>query len=388
MSHSLQRESWGFRARTLIVLLGLAAALVPASVDAQGTACDGNFHIVHELERGWLNAVDFTAEGEGWAVGADWMGADPDRQYGAPFVVRFDENSLDTSTFPSEPDRDAEFTDVDAITSSEAYLVGYGNDGGGQAHAFIYQWDSHAWVRMAIPSPGDSTWLRGVVAVGPNEVWAVGEMKVEGRFSFRTFILRYDGTSWERVFAPNPGGRYLSLQDVDATSPTQVWAVGHWGNQYPLLLRWNGLEWEKARMRGLDFKSDESFDSIDAVTPRDIWVVGNGRDRSLALHRVGKRWIRTRFHDVSGEPWLHGVAAGPTAVWTVGHWLVREQVYGNFAARWDGSWEEAEVEGRQVGELDDVAVDPDGNAWAIGGVGTPGGEGYDTVEVIEKACTP
>ncbi len=63
------------------------------------------------------------------------------------------------------------------------------------------------------------TGLRGVDALGPNDVWAAGS-DLNG-----TLIEHWNGTSWRVMPDPGPG----TLLDIEALSPTDVWVVGERG---------------------------------------------------------------------------------------------------------------------------------------------------------------
>jgi hypothetical protein len=104
------------------------------------------------------------------------------------------------------------------------------------------------------------TWLTGVVAVTPTDVWAVGGTWVERASGdppagvFRTLIEHWDGTSWQVAPSPNPG-RVAVVRS-----------------------RW-----------GKEPASSNQLYGIAAVSANDIWAVGE-HARALQSHRHRKRW--------------------------------------------------------------------------------------------------
>src|SRR5204863_9080606 len=72
-------------------------------------------------------------------------------------------------------------------------------------------YDGKSWT--VVPSPNQSTAanadndLRGVAAVGPNDVWAVGMYQNEQTaiHQHRTLAEHWDGTSWSILSSPSPG---------------------------------------------------------------------------------------------------------------------------------------------------------------------------------------
>jgi hypothetical protein len=60
-----------------------------------------------------------------------------------------------------------------------------------------------------------------VAAVGPNDVWAVGDHTS----SYQVVTEHWDGTGWSIV--PNPAvGNYSFLDGVAAVNANDVWTVG------------------------------------------------------------------------------------------------------------------------------------------------------------------
>ncbi len=106
-------------------------------------------------------------------------------------------------------------TDIWAVGDQENPLIGEG----GTYDSVTEHWDGSAWTVVGLALQ-DSV-LRGVVATGPANAWAV-----DGSGLMRT--QHWDGATWSVVSAPNPGTG-SGLQGVAAVSAGDIWAVG-WTN--------------------------------------------------------------------------------------------------------------------------------------------------------------
>jgi hypothetical protein len=97
---------------------------------------------------------------------------------------------------------------------------------------FTLHWNGTAW--SEVPSPNPSTaasatnQLRSVVAVSPDNVWAVGmyENEQTNIHQHRTLVLHWNGIGWSIVSSPQPG-RTSELNAATAT-PGRVFAAGVW----------------------------------------------------------------------------------------------------------------------------------------------------------------
>jgi hypothetical protein len=109
-------------------------------------------------------------------------------------------------------------------------------------------------------------WITDIDASSPTNVWAVGiAPKIVGKGAI---VLRYDGKSWARV--PFPVDARLTYLRV--RSPTEAWATSYDG----LLFRWDGKIW-----KGVQLNTKERLLS-PTVTPDDVVRVLAGPDTVLA----------------------------------------------------------------------------------------------------------
>jgi hypothetical protein len=186
--------------------------------------------------------------------------------------------------------------------------------------------------------------------------------------------------SWSTVASPNevPGDNYL--YGVDSLGASDVWAVGAFsfprgGTRHGLVLRYDGVAWRSVPRTGLP--GDEGLRAVDAVSPADVWVVGERRvgiigSATVAAHWNGTAW--TREPTPNGNPAsinnLNGVAAAGGTVWAVGTFVDPNSSINRrklILQRTGGSWRVAAAP--TVAAYEHLAaVDATGlaDAWAVG----------------------
>jgi hypothetical protein len=203
-----------------------------------------------------------------------------------------------------------------------------------------------------------------VVAIAPNDVWAVGFddilVRHGGETTPRTLIEHWDGRSWSLVPSPNVGDG-SDLQSVSAVSGTDIWAVGasyrgfgERARSRALVEHWDGTAW--TIVPGPTIHSGQptpSIDTVAAIDPNDIWVAG----------RYVFRWNGTVWSPIpSPGPILALAARGPREVWAAGDSL----------SRWDGrNWRKVSVGPGLPKEstYNAVGVTRTGVVWTVGGLG-------------------
>ncbi len=190
-----------------------------------------------------------------------------------------------------------------------------------------------AWGVVPSPNRGNlDNELKGLATVSATDAWAVGEYNpgvpptVTGR---RTLIEHFDGSSWTLAPSPNPswsGMDLATLEDVDAVSATDVWAVGYSEDFASLRLNtlvehWDGARWSIVPSPNPAGKNQPNqLFGVAVVTSDDVWAVGQ-RDlggRALILHWDGTAWSAVT-NPCGRYALLRGVSAlSATDVWAVG----------------------------------------------------------------------
>jgi hypothetical protein len=121
--------------------------------------------------------------------------------------------------------------------------------GGGNSGPVVEHFNGSQWSLVSIPHPSGG-YLDDVTALSPTNVWAVGS---QGLSATRTLVMHYDGKSWTVVPSPNPSERADAdndLRGVAAVGPNDIWAVGMYQNEQTaihqhrtLAEHWNGTSW-------------------------------------------------------------------------------------------------------------------------------------------------
>jgi hypothetical protein len=233
---------------------------------------------------------------------------------------------------------------VAAVSSSDVWAVGFaGSNNLNESRTLIERWNGSAWSVVPSPNPGSTracngfnsgNMLNAVSGVSTKDVWAVG-------FSFscstllRPLILHWNGKRWKAV--PSPAlntNDNAALNGVVAFAKDNVWAVGYQpatnGAVLTLVEHWNGTSWSVVPSPQLS-STGSVLTSVAAVSPSDIWAVGDSVDapttsvQTLVEHYDGRTWkviaspnpLPKAFLDQNVLVSVHAVSA--SNVWAVGH---------------------------------------------------------------------
>ena len=137
---------------------------------------------------------------------------------------------------------------VDGVTGTstrDIWAVGSTSNG---RETSLRHWDGASWTVVpgaAIPLPSSggrqqrSTGLAAAVSLAAGDVWAVGRAQYAD-FSRRALIEHWDGSAWRLVAGPTASGS--SLLGVAAVGPSNLWAVGQAGGG-TLIAHYDGSAW-------------------------------------------------------------------------------------------------------------------------------------------------
>ena len=155
----------------------------------------------------------------------------------------------------------------------------------------VEHWDGTSWNQVAVPSGGFG--LNAVVAPSATDVWGFGPSRN---------AVHWDGASWHRVLLPLPqGSGFGEFAGASALSPDDIWAVGdvsrNHGATQALIDHWNGSRWQN--ILGPP-KNRYSLTGVAAISAKNVWAVGEtgfssttgGGLRTLTIHWNGKSWKR------------------------------------------------------------------------------------------------
>lgn len=312
--------------------VGGAATLAAAPL-AQASAVQS--HSAAALVSPHVTGVTETSSTTGWAVGfsVPSTGAQP-------LILRWSGTALTPATSPS-PGADGELFGVSADSASDGWAVGhYYKTGNNVAQTLLVHWNGTAWKQFTSPNPGTSSNdLFSVKAFSPNNAWALGTYE-DPPATESMLILHWNGKTWAQVPAPNTSslGTSPSLISITSSSAKDIWAAGTIYNSSnvprTLLLHFNGSTWTHVTSPDPGTVSD-TLDAVSATSPTNAWAVGqygntvNGAtvSQTLLLHWNGKTWTHVASPKLTGTtiyPNLYSVSAdSATDAWAVGnYWAV------------------------------------------------------------------
>jgi hypothetical protein len=385
----------GLAALFLAVLVG--AALVSVAVGTSPAAaltCDGQWqqaqsedHSQQYGEIDSLNGVAALSSGDQWAVGS-WL--EYPSAYSFHTLVEHRDATSGAWTLVSSPTLplNSYLYGVAGAAPDDVWAVGGTDQSGPPYSTLVEHWDGTSWSNVPAASfPGV---LYAVAALGSNDVWAVGTENYPGR----GLIEHWDGSTWTATYL-----RFNALlRGLTAVGPRTLWAVGQrYGRRNPfgdttLTLRFNGNAWSQVPspnpLSGND--TDQNWlTSVSAFSASDVWAVGRygnhdlgPLDQTLIEHWNGSRWTVVASPNPGGpsvDNDLWGVVAvGSGDVWAVGGVgaFLNPQFSSPLALHWDGStWTQSGVSAPAAGEL-------------LAAAGEPGGAGISATGDTVKPAQP
>jgi hypothetical protein len=259
--------------------------------------------------------------------------------------------------------------------------------------SLILRWDGNAWTPAPHPRFARNHALRGVAAPGANDAWAVGTRQVASG-GLVTLVEHWDGTNWSTVASPNPNpGGLNELAGVAAvpSAPGTIWAVGSYSRPnanfgtLKLILRRTGGSWQA--LPSPTFTPEDHLEAVDATGPTDAWAVGwgstspfGGTAVGIALRWNGSSWTSVPIPQPS-PIMLFGVAAlAPNDVWAVGHTYLGGPHWIPLVLHWNGTtWSRATIPAfPSGGQLRDVVALSPSNVYAVG----LDGEGFNARTLV------
>lgn len=131
------------------------------------------------------------------------------------------------------------WTSMHAVSSTDVWVVGQWGSGSG-AYARARHFDGQVWTDISFGGAFDSGWyLTGVSAASSSSVWAVGLTVGNGSVTDLPpgpLVVSYNGVDWT-IDRTLPTSSYL--RGVWAAAPDDVWAVGDAGT----ILHFDGTDW-------------------------------------------------------------------------------------------------------------------------------------------------
>jgi hypothetical protein len=260
------------------------------------------------------------------------------------------------------------FSGVIALTPNDVWAVGAYGIQGAQAWQLIEHWDGMNWTLVTTPPLNTPNELLAGSAASANDVWAVGGYNSGGE----ALIQHWDGTTWQVIPNPNPGSfnRFFS---VSAISSNDAWAVGitsNGGLNQTLVEHWNGTSWQVIPSPNIPDQHNQ-LNGVTAVpgAPNELWAVGEAGPSALILHWDGSVWSIVPAPSAGIVPRLMSVVAiSANDVWAVG-WTSNDAVPITLTEHWDGSTWSVVPSPNPSGTFNHLwgvtALTPN-NIWAVG----------------------
>lgn len=213
------------------------------------------------------------------------------------------------------------------ISPTDAYAAG---DSSSTAQGFIEQWNGTSWSLLTLPDPNNdlNTYLDAVSASSASNVWAVG-IELTGTTAanerYQTYSLHWNGSAWAIVPMPLLTGSDHLLQyqfnSIDAISPTNVWAVGDSGDNVgeggtptaTVIEHYNGTSWSIVPSPAAG--TAPTLTGVSASSAGNVWAVGYDTPagattpQTLTLNWNGSAWSTVSSPDVGSSSALSSVSA-------------------------------------------------------------------------------
>ena len=295
-----------------------------------------NFYL--GAETNVLAAVDGASANDIWAVGR--YGPVSDYASSATLIAHWDGSAWSHIPSPNPDFRGSYLSDVVALSASDAWAVGTTFPASGEQKTLILHWDGVTWSVVPSPNYATgglhSNYLTAISASAPDDIWAAGSYYDDVISYWRSLLLHWDGSAWSLVPDPPNQSTYNSPLDITALSETDVWTVGfsHNGNSEnrSMVQHWDGEDWSLVQAASTHLTA--SLRGIDALYAENIWAVGSrveptnpSLDRTLIERWNGAFWsvvpspnMFNGAYNVSTE--LESVdALAPNDIWVVGSYF-------------------------------------------------------------------
>lgn len=370
----MRRHAVARRAGFLVLLVPLAASVgaIPSSAPLQAARAATVVRPASFAVGGAFHDVAATSGRNAWAVGLTGILSSNSKTTIAHW------NGAVWRRVPSPATAaGAALEGVTATSARSAWAVGCTGCFSARPQFLIESWNGTAWRRVPGPGFGKQPGvLAGVAASSARSAWAVGFSETIFSRGPQTVIMRWNGTTWNRVTSPNPPGGGI-LTGVAATSARSAWAVGSTSGFKTLILHWNGSAWKHIPGASLPRGSAE-LDGVAATSARSAWAVGCTRCLSSRPKTLIERWNGSVWRRVASPTPACGATVYSLAVnsarnaWAVGYTGgVSDQTPRPVILHWNGaSWRQVPTRNAGSASLYAVAVTSAGNAWAVGHTGS------------------
>ncbi len=277
-----------------------------------------------------LGAVAASSPNDVWAVG-NFLPDTPTSNPDATLTFAEHYNGTSWSVVPT-PNTGSNFNSFYGAAASQgrAWAVGMRLDANFNDRALIESWNGAKWSIDPIAQPGSQRdMLFGASASSSSDVWAVGTQQ-NSNGGFESLAYHWNGSSWSVMPTADPGTNDNLLYGVVAVSPDDAWAVGQQlnnaGPDQALVEHWDGQSWS-AVTTPVEHAGTTMLNAV-AAEGQNVYAVGQvdspaGGGRPLVEVYDGASWSVAHLPASAGSIWtsLWGVAATPDSVWAAGTYV-------------------------------------------------------------------
>ncbi|WP_329519747.1 hypothetical protein [Spirillospora sp. NBC_01491] len=244
--------------------------------------------------------------------------------------------------------------------------------------SMMLRWNGRAWSKVAVPRMGR---INAVSASTAKDAWA----------STDCGLLHWDGKSWTPTdYGAIPGARQSSPTTVKTVNEHEAWLVGDFDTKPDemrgFVQRWDGRRWTNIALP--DLGTYFSLNSIDARGPNDVWAVGTDYDIDyerpeglIFLHWDGRAWKQSPAP--KSDQWTKRLSSvrimGPNDVWATGMSKVKpdgDELRRPLLMHWNGREWATTPSPAERGDIFDLARDGSG-LLAVGDTFSPGRPPYE-----------
>ena len=273
----------------------------------------------------------------GWAVG---------NSSGDETILSYSGNGWTNYTPPSDlPNNN--INDIAMINNNDAWMVGQKE----ASDPLLIHWDGNDWTQFTPSNNVPNKDLNGVACVSSNDCWAVGKNK--------TFI-HWDGTDWSNGNVDNTVPN-KEINEVACPATDNCWAVGVQQLGEALMVRWDGTTWNRVIPADTEVTNGTLYD-LNCTATNSCWAIGNTKK---FVYWDGSNWSDVSpAADVPNSS-INGISCTSASnCWAVG-------ASGAFV-HWDGTtWANvtpgADVPTSHYNNVNCMNAD---NCWAVGSSGS------------------
>lgn len=280
-----------------------------------------------------LRAVSARTPDDVWAVGKYQVGV-----VKSPLALHWDGVRWLRVGIPALGPEGGELTSVQVFAPDDVWTVGISYQRNtSDSNAVAAHWNGSDWSVMLLPVPANAApcWANSVSGTSSDDVWTVGScLRYQ---SVQGVAQHWDGKTWSVV--DTHAAAHTGYTGVTALAADDAWLVGHAGDDNLLSEHWNGSKWKLVDVPRPRDSFAPALTAVDATSPTDVWAVGDYLSRqgqtTLIVHWDGSGWTRSPSPDPELDNALDAISADTSSnAWAVGH-VKRNN--GARSLRWNGT---------------------------------------------------